>query len=272
VSDAPGPDAAGLHDLLRRAGVPYDHYKMRCIERRIATRMRARGADTYDEYSRILQSDPGESARLAQALTINVTRFFRDWAAFEVLARIAIPELWSRTSGAIRVWSAGCAAGEEAYSLAALFHDHAVRVGGEALASRVEVIGSDIDADSLAAARRGVYAQAQLAEAPPALRERYFETARGNVAVGPELRGLVSFEQRDLVLDREPEVTFDLVVCRNVTIYLEQRAQETLLGRFHRCSRRSAFLMLGKVESILGRPRKWFQPVAVRERLYRRVD
>jgi chemotaxis methyl-accepting protein methylase len=262
-------DPDSLHELLRRAGVPYDHYKIRCIERRLATRMRARGVQSYEDYSRLLQLDPGESARLAQALTINVTRFFRNWPAFETLAREAIPALWSRTSGPIRIWSAGCAAGEEAYSIAALFHDHAVRAGQQQQIGRVQVVGSDIDEESLRTARRGVYAEAQLVEAPPQLRERYFEIARGQAAVGADLRGMVRFEHRDVILDREPDERFDLIVCRNLIIYLEGRAQLALLERFHRCSRSGAFLMLGKVEAVLGQPRTWFQPVVVRARLYR---
>lgn len=269
MNGPPPEEADALHEVLRRSGVQYDHYKIRCIERRLATRMRARGVSTYDEYARLLQADPGESARLAQALTINVTRFFRNWPAFEVLSNIAIPELW-RGTGVIRVWSAGCAAGEEAYSLAALFHHYAVRTGTQSLVSRVEILGTDIDEESLRSARRGVYAESQLAESPPELRQRYFEVTRGNAVVSAELRGMVRFQQLDLVLDREPDVPFDLVVCRNVIIYLAQRAQETLLGRFHRCLRPGGFLMLGKVEAIIGKPRSWFTPVAIRTRLYRR--
>jgi chemotaxis methyl-accepting protein methylase len=259
-----------IHDVLRRAGVQYDHYKLTCIERRIAARMRLCGVGSYDEYTRVLQSDPAEARQLERALTINVTRFFRNWSAFHALATSVVPELWRRDESPIRVWSAGCASGEEAYSVAALFHDHALQIGEVHRVSRVEVVGSDVDEESLAAAHGGRYPAAAVAEAPDHLRERYLQISRGTALVDDRLRALVHFERRDLVLDREPWAAFDLILCRNVLIYLDARAQEALFERFHRCTVRGAYLMLGKVEAVLGRARSWFKPVNIRARIYRR--
>lgn len=271
MSEEPPGDEAALHSVLRRAGIEYNHYKLKCIQRRLATRMRARGAVTYADYARLLDMDRNEARLLEQALTINVSRFFRNWHAFEAIAELVIPELWRRQrSGPIRVWSAGCAGGEEVFSLAALFHRHAVQLK-EPWLDRIRITGSDVDEASLRLAQRAVYQETALAEAPEELRERYFERKGSEVTVAPELRGLVRFERRDLVLDPDPGERFDLIVCRNVIIYFEQQAQHGLLQRFYRCSSPHAFLMLGRVEAILGPARQWFEPAVIRSRIYRRL-
>jgi chemotaxis protein methyltransferase CheR len=269
VSGGTPGDNAALHAVLRYAGIQHGHYKLKCIQRRLAMRMRVRGAATYDDYARLLDSDRNEARLLAEALTINVSRFFRNLPVFQAIAELVIPELWRR-SGMIRVWSAGCAGGEEAYSFAALFHRYAAAVGGKA-EDRVRIVGTDVDAASLRVAERAVYSEGALTEAPQELRDRYFERERAEFAVGPELRRMVRFERRDLILDPEPPHSFDLIACRNVIIYFEQRAQLTLLERFHRRSAPGAFLVLGRVEAILGDARRWFQPAAIRSRIYRRL-
>lgn len=266
-----GPeDDAALHAVLRRTGIRYDHYKLKCIQRRLAMRMRARGAVSCDDYARLLDSDRSEVRRLSEALTINVSRFFRNWPVFEAISDVVIPELWRQQPGTIRAWSAGSAGGEEAYSLAALFHRHGLNSGEQGL-DRVRIVGTDVDAASLCGAVRAGYREAALAEAPQDFRDRYFERRGAEIFVVPELRSRVSFERRDLILDPDPPGSFDLIVCRNVIIYFEQRAQLALLERFHRCSRPGAFLVLGRVEAILGTARRWFQPVAIRSRIYRRL-
>ncbi|CAN5236501.1 N/A [soil metagenome] len=270
MSGACPEDDAALHAVLRRTGIQYDHYKLKCIQRRLAMRMRARGAVTYDDYAQLLDSDRNEVRLLSDALTINVSRFFRNWSVFQAISDVVIPELWRQQSGTIRVWSAGSAGGEEAYSLAALFHRHAVNIREQRL-DRVRIVGTDVDDTSLRGAVRARYSEAALAEAPQELRDRYFERRGGEVFVAPELRSLVRFERRDLILDPDPPESYDLIVCRNVIIYFEQRAQVALLERFHRCSRPGAFLVLGRVEAILGTARRWFQPLVIRSRIYRRL-
>lgn len=271
MSEEPPGDETALHAVLRRAGIEYNHFKLKCIQRRLAARMRVRGAVTYDDYVRLLDMDRNEARLLEQALTINVSSFFRNWHTFETIAELVIPELWRRQrAGPIQVWSAGCAGGEEAFSLAALFHRHAVQ-RNESWLDRIRITGTDVDEASLRVAQRAVYQEAALAEAPEELRERYFERRGSEVMVVPELKALVRFERRDLVLDPDPGERFDLIVCRNVIIYFEQRAQHALLQRFYRCSRPGAFLVLGRVEAILGPARRWFEPTVIRSRIYRRL-
>src|SRR4051812_12085373 len=141
--------------IARDKGFGCASYKDKCLRRRIAVRMRARGVHTYADYARVLDSDGEEYDKLLDALTINVTKLFRNWDTYAVIADKVIPALWDRGIPTVNVWSAGCSSGEEPYSLAALFHRHAERVGGLGqIASRVKVLGSDIDARSLAAAER----------------------------------------------------------------------------------------------------------------------
>jgi chemotaxis protein methyltransferase CheR len=262
---------AAITALIAQSGFPSEQYKSRCVQRRIAVRMRAHGVQTYKDYLKVLRRDPSEQRRLLETLTINVSRFFRNRAVYDAIAQDVIPTLWDRSPHTIRIWSAGCAAGEEAYSIAALFHRHAEALGQSAIAGRIEVIGSDVDRESLAAGERGVYPRSALIEVPRHLRERYFETVDGRVAVGADLRGLVHFEHRDLILGREPAQPFDLVLCRNVIIYLEPRAQQALIERLHRALSPEAYLVLGRVEAIVGGLRKLFAPVSVKLRIYKRL-
>ena len=142
-------------------------YKDKCLRRRIAVRMRARGVHTYAEYARVLDSDQHEYDKLLDALTINVTKLFRNWETYSVLRDQVVPALWALPDPLLTIWSAGCSSGEEPYSLAALVHHHAERLGAAPLAERrVHVLGSDIDARSLEAAARGTFEERDLTETP----------------------------------------------------------------------------------------------------------
>jgi chemotaxis methyl-accepting protein methylase len=244
-------------------------YKEKCLRRRIAVRMRARGVHTYDDYARLLDHDAAEYDRLLDALTINVTKLFRNWEAYDALARRVVPELWARDSETIRVWSAGCSSGHEPYSLAILFHRHAVAVGGGARVGRVSVVGTDIDRGCLAAAERGEYVEADFADTPDDLRQRYF-TAAPPFAVAPSIRQLVRFERRDLLTARPQPASCDLLVCRNVLIYFDRDTQIRLFDVFSESLAPGGYLMLGKVETLLGASRNRFTPVDARERIFAR--
>lgn len=243
-------------------------YKERCLRRRIAVRMRARGVHRFSDYAALLDADAVEYERLLDALTINVTKLFRNWSTFDALARLAIPILWDGFARPIRGWSAGCSSGEEPYSLAILFHRYAAERGEVADASRVHILASDIDRASLDAARRGQYADGAFADTPDELRRRYF-SARPPFEVAPEIRPLVTFERRDLIVDPPPG-GMHLIVCRNVLIYFDRNTQESLFRRFHDALAPGGFLVLGKVETLLGPTRSLFSAIDPRERIFRR--
>jgi chemotaxis methyl-accepting protein methylase len=278
-TDDPDGFAALLAKVSRERGFGCASYKERCLRRRIAVRMRATGTHTFADYAHCLDADPREYERLLDALTINVTKLFRNAEAWEALAERAVPELWARVDGPLRVWSAGCASGEEAYSLAALFHRHAERAGELDRLSRVTVLATDIDAASLELAREGQFADAAFADTPPALRERYFvpapeHAARPGVprlAAIPELRRLVRPARHDLLGEAPPPGPWHLIACRNVVIYFEREAQEALFARLHDALAPGGLLFLGKVETVLGPVRQRFVAVEQRERIFRRT-
>jgi chemotaxis protein methyltransferase CheR len=274
VSEAP-QEAQQFADLTekisRERGFRCGSYKEKCLRRRIAVRMRAKGVHTFSDYGRMLDSDPGEYDRLLDALTINVTKFFRNWETYDAISRLVVPVLWSSSAPTIRVWSAGCASGEEPYSLAILFHRHAAELGEEGqLAKRLRVLGSDIDRRSLASAERGMYQEAAFLDTPPALRAQYFVQGAEH-AVVPHIRQLVTFERRDVLREGPPPGQLNLIVCRNVIIYFDRDSQEALFERFHASLAKDGFLVLGKVETLLGQGRKLFAAVDGRERIFRRA-
>lgn len=244
-------------------------YKERCLRRRIAVRMRARGTESLAAYSHLLDGDADEYESLMDALTVNVTRFFRDPSTFGSLARLVIPELWRR-EGPIAVWSAGCSSGEEAISLAALFYRHAAALGQTHRLGRVRVVGSDIDRRSVAAARRGLYPAGSFVDTAPELLDEIFPRVGDERSVIPTVRALVSYERRDILTAPAEPGTFDLVACRNVVIYLGRAAQEELLLSLHAALRVGGYLVTGHVENLMGAPRELFGAVDSRERVYRK--
>ena len=270
LSDGPGDFLALTRKISRDRGFGCASYKEKCLRRRIAVRMRARGVHTYLDYARILDVDRDEYDRLLDALTINVTKLFRNWDAYASLASNVVPVLWHRETPSIRVWSAGCSSGDEPYSLAILFHRHAAVNGMLAQLGRVSVVGTDIDKQCLDAAARGEFEQSDFADTPDELRHRYF-SASTPYTVAPAIRGITRFEARDLLRDGPPAGPFDLIVCRNVLIYFDRDTQEALFESFHDALAPGGFLMLGKVETLLGHARSRFAPVDARERIFRRL-
>ena len=256
--------------IAERSGFRCGAYKERCLRRRIAVRMRARGVHTYDDYGALLDADAREWERLVDALTINVTKLFRDPSAFDAAARLVVPPLWDAPVPQIRVWSAGCASGEEAYSIAALFHAHAEMRGVPSPSDRVRVLGTDIDRTCLLAAEAARYAEPAFADAPPAARARYFSPGYPATVVD-EVRAMVRFERRDLLLDPPPPGPHHLIVCRNVLIYFDRESQERLFAEFRDALAPGGYLMLGKVETLLGDSRRGFASVNARERIFRRL-
>jgi chemotaxis protein methyltransferase CheR len=245
-------------------------YKEKCLRRRIAVRMRARGVHTYADYAKVLDRDSTEYDRLLDVLTINVTKLFRNWDVYASFAANVVPVLWARDQASIRVWSAGCASGEEPYSLAVLFHQYAVDHGLESRLARLDILGTDIDRRCLEAAKLGQFDEADFADTPDELRQRYF-SASSPSAISAAVRNLVRFERRDLLNEPAPAGAHDLIVCRNVMIYFDRETQERLFEKFHAALAPNGFLVLGKVETLLGRARSRFAAVDARERIFRRL-
>ncbi len=256
--------------VLRERGFGCANYKERCLRRRIAVRMRARGVHTYEDYARVLDRDEMEYERLLDALTINVTRLFRNQEVFTAIASTVIPEIWEWPARPLRVWSAGCSSGEEAYSVAALFHRHAAERGATSALARVEILGTDVHGPSLATAAEGAYPASAFEEVPAEIRAAYFRGAEPPYRASPELRRLVRFQSNDLLRDRAPGTGFALILCRNVLIYFDRASQERLFEHFHAALAPGGFLVLGMVETLFGEARGRFATVDARTRIFRR--
>ena len=233
--------------------------------------MRAKHSATPGEYAMELDSDPREYDRLIRSLTVNVTKFFRNWDTYSMIEDKIIPALWDRGERETRVWSAGCSSGEEPYSIGILMHKYAAECQEPARLETISIIGTDIDAGCLADAERACYADSALADTPPALRERYFPEVAGLHTMLPDVKRLVSFECNDLLAYEPRSEDMHLVLCRNVIIYFEREAQDALFSAFHRSLAPGGFLVLGKVESLLGDARALFTPVNARERIFRKI-
>jgi len=270
VSDGFGSDEA-FHALATKIGhlrgLDCTAYKPRCLRRRIAVRMRARGIHTYDDYHALLNRDPDEYQRLLDTLTINVTRFFRNPDAWIALTTRLLPALWRQRRGSVRAWSAGCASGEEAYTLAIALAEAARLAGHETWLDRARIDATDIDRRSLEIARRGVYGEPALEEMPAAVRGRYFP-GRPPFRVPPPIAKLVRVLEHDLTGEPPPQPPYDVILCRNTVIYFDRAMQERLFSTFADVLAPGGLLVLGKVETLLGPARQRLELLDARERFY----
>lgn len=251
-----------LRKIERERSVPCLGYKDRCVRRRIGVRMRANAVHTFAEYEQVLDTKPAEWEKLLAALTINVTRFFRDTNAFDALESIAYPLLRDTFSDMLEVWSAGCSHGQEPYSLAMGLAD---TVG----LNRFRVEATDVDVESLAAARAGRYAESILADIAQPRRSRWVSAGDPGV-INAELRARVHVLRHDLLCDNVAPRRFHLIACRNVIIYFSRESQALLFDQLFNALVPGGILMLGKVETLIGPARDKFESLNLRERMFRR--
>lgn len=265
-NDDPGLMMVARH-LAGQGGPPLGDYKDRCLRRRLAVRMRACGVTTLIEYAALLDGSVEETRRLLEALTINVTQFFRNPEVWERLDEVLRPMVRSR-HGMLHAWSAGCASGQESYSLALLLHQLGREEWGE-LARPASIDATDLDDHSLALARAGRYP----ATAVPAVHRcaALFERAGGEVVVPAAIRDWLRIFRHDLLREPPPSPPYDVILCRNVIIYFERDAQDRLLTACADALSAGGLLVLGRVESVLGPARAALELVHPRERIYRRI-
>ncbi|MBA3344209.1 MAG: protein-glutamate O-methyltransferase CheR [Gemmatimonadales bacterium] len=252
------------------AGFTLGAYKDKCIRRRIAVRMRACGVHTYADYHALLDRTPLEYDRLRDALTINVTRFYRNPETWDLLRRELLPQLCERRRGELHAWSAGCSSGEEPYTLSALVAEYLDRVNRPEQLHRLTVDATDIDRVSLERARAARYPSQALAGLPAELAITYFEPVDGERRVIERVRRRVAIRRLDLSTDAPVRQDYDLILCRNVVIYFDRPMQERLFQIFACSLAPGGFLVLGKVETLLGPARERLAMVDPRERVYRR--
>ena len=268
-------DNADFEALLRflqeSRGFDFTGYKRPTLTRRARVRMHSVGVDGYRDYRDYLEVHPEEFAQLFNAILINVTSFFRDETAWDYVRQHVVPAILKRKGeqGLIRVWSAGCASGQEAYSAAMLF---AETLGAEAFRERVKVYATDVDDDALNQARAASYTPKEIEGLEPRLRDRYFELASGRYLFRPDLRRSVIFGRHDLMQDA-PISRLDLLICRNTLMYFNAQTQAQILEGFHFAldgENGGGVLFLGRAEMLLTHA-ALFTPLELRCRVFSRA-
>jgi two-component system CheB/CheR fusion protein len=239
-----------LEYLGNSRGFDFTQFKRNTLKRRILKQMGDRGVTSFADYRDYLEVHPDEFQSLFNTILINVTAFFRDPNAWEYLQEELLPEMLNakEKSQPIRCWSAGCASGEEAYTIAIIL---AELLGIEEFKKRVKIYATDIDEEALAEARQAQYTAKQIEVIPPELKNKYFEPiSNGAFTFNSELRRMVVFGRHNLFKDA-PISSIDLLICRNTLMYFNVEAQRFILRRFHFGLNAQGFLFLGKAEMLL---------------------
>jgi two-component system CheB/CheR fusion protein len=255
--------------MKENRGFDFTGYKRSTLQRRVRRRMMLADVATFGEYRDYLELQPDEFGVLFDSMLINVTSFFRDPLAWQALRENVLPELLAAKGAKtpIRVWSAGCATGEEAYTAAIVL---AEAIGPDQFRERVKIYATDLDEDALQIARVGAYEPRTLTDVPEKLRDVYFEPAGSKRAFRRDLRRQVIFGRNDLTRDA-PISRVDLLLARNTLMYFNAETQANIVRRFHFALSYPGYLFLGKAEMLLNHSDR-FQPVDLRKRLFRKAS
>ncbi len=267
------PEVSGdLEQLLAylkaTRGFDFTAYKRTTLSRRVQKRMQTHGLVSYDEYQDFLEVHPDEFQELFNTILINVTSFFRDEESWAYLAAEVIPKVIEKKNGSkhIRAWVAGCASGEEAYTLAMLL---AEALGVEGFRERVKIYATDLDDDALNRARLASYSSKDVKTVPEALLKKYFDKVQEPYVFDRDLRRSIIFGKHDLIQDA-PISRVDLLLCRNTLMYFNAEAKDRMLARFHFALNDDGFMFLGKAETLLNHHGS-FLPVDPKRNVFARV-
>ncbi|MDE1819043.1 MAG: protein-glutamate O-methyltransferase CheR [Thaumarchaeota archaeon] len=262
-----------FNKIFASYGLDLARYKPAFIKRRLDRRMRILDISEYSQYALVLKNNRKEFEEIFSSLSINVTNFFRDSTVFDRFQLSILPQILSDIDehGKIRVWSAGCASGEEPYSIAMLFK----QVIGKMINLDVEVVANDVNKMAIQFAERGRYPAKSVESLPLNIIKNNFRKItddQNNVEyeVVQSIKDMVTFKSGDILSDTVQ--SFDVVFCRNVLIYYEKEAQELILTKFYKGLRDSGYLVLGMDETLFGkRCQKLFDPLMARERIYQKI-
>src|SRR5437667_1208179 len=254
-----------LRMLHGKSGIDFTLYRQTTISRRLARRMMIHGVDTLGGYLRYLEAHPSQVHALCNDLLVNVTRFFRDPEAFQILQRSVFPSIVKErpADAPVRVWAPGCATGEEAYSLVIVLLEF---LGDAASAVPIQLFGTDVSEIAIVKARTGIYPENIELDVTAARLRRFFVKLDGQHQVRKAVRELCVFARHNLATD-PPFSKMDLIVCRNVLIYLEPELQKRVLSVFHYALKDPGFLLLGVSETV-GPLADFFSVVDKKQRVY----
>ncbi|NHC33775.1 CheR family methyltransferase [Scytonema millei] len=260
------PEFEALLDYLKHnRGCDLTEYKRSSLVRRLRVRMQSINIGSYQDYLQYLQSHDQEWMALLDTVLINVTSFFRDRDAWDYLAHEIVPKIVAskQPDESIRVWSAGCAAGHEVYTLLMLF---AEALGIEACLQRVQFYATDVDEAAIGQARLATYNSKEVTSIPPQLLEKYFEPTPNGYVFHRQLRRQIVFGRHNLAKNA-PMSKIDLLSCRNVLIYFNGETQASIFVRFHFALKNTGFLFLGKSETLVNH-RQIFTPINLKHHVY----
>jgi len=269
ASDGASDDFEALLVYLKRTrGFDFSGYKRSSLQRRVEKQMQSVGVESFGSYLDYLEVHPEEFAALFNTVLINVTSFFRDEVVWDYLSQEILPIIITSHAGnePIRIWSAGCATGQEPYSLAITL---AEKIGIAEFRDRVKIYATDLDDAALQEARAATYSARDVQAIPPHLLEKYFEREGSRFAFHSELRRSLIFGRHDLLQDA-PISRIDLLICRNTLMYFNSEMQARILGRFHFAINDGGFLFLGKAEMLFSHS-GLFLPLDLKRRVFVKV-
>ncbi len=276
------PDLINILACLKQTrGIDFSHYRPRMLGRRVAARLAKLGMDDYALYLQRLENDPAECDELIDVIAINVSSFFRDPIVIEIMSQKILPEMIEKKSHLgvreLRVWSAGCAAGEEIYSLAICIKE-ALKKSDKTWANWTNCLfGTDIDNSALQRAAKAVYPRESLLETKLGVVDKYFEPLAENFMLKLAIRSMVHFSQDDLTSEKTDSPAesvfgeFDLIFCRNVLIYFNRDLQLRVLSKFLRSLVPGGYLVLGSSETLTEEIAPWFKVVDSHNKIYQKL-
>ncbi|HEY3272704.1 MAG TPA: protein-glutamate O-methyltransferase CheR [Methanocella sp.] len=267
------PDLRSLILKVRdRTGIDLGQYKDSYITRRLSTRMKSLGASTYRKYSAMLDTAPGEYDLVVDAFTINVSEFFRDKEAFKVLREKIFPAIIAekKSTGhpSLRIWSAGCACGEEIYSISMILND---LLGNDYGKYSLRLYATDIDEACMQRAKNGLYDPVSMKNVEKKYLDRFTRHAPdGKIAINDDIKRNVTFRRFDLIDGGSFGNFFDVILCRNVMIYFSESQKTKLINSYFNSLSAGGYLVIGKTETLTGDTRNSFVAVNGIERIYQK--
>lgn len=268
------PDFEELkREVKNLLGFNTNQYKDAYLKRRFNNRLQAYNLDSYQEYWNLLKKDINEQERLLSGLTVNVTEFFRDPSVYQFLYDHVFP-LMIQTKNQLRVWSAGCSDGKEAYSVAMLF----LKLLGERAKSMVTIVATDIDKSCLDRGRMGHYISKKDIEQSDVSKQlsflnrplEFFDIKGDNYYLKQAVKDLVTFQYHDLISGSKKH-HFDIIFCRNVVIYFNRPLQEMVYMDFYNALNKDGFFVMGQNETLLGESRHLFKSYDLRKRVFQKI-
>lgn len=258
-----------LDKIFIARGLDFSRYRREILKRRIALRIRANNLYSYAEYIDFLLKNPEEYDKLFNILCINVSEFFRDpevWVAIKYLLENLLRKKIQNKDTSLRIWSAGCASGEEPFSIAIVLKEITQNISWS---YPIEIIATDIDKGCLKAASTAEYTKESLKNVDEKTLAKYFIAVQNGYRLKEEVKNMVTFRYQDLI-SKEPVEQTDIIFCRNVFIHFERSLQAHLLDKFHISLKENGYLVMGKVETILDQERETFQKIDFNSIIYQK--